>query len=275
MNSLKLFNILRSLTRKKVLKVLWSSTSKQPLLKTKVIGKNTNSGRNNQGIITVRHKGGGHKQKYRKINFYRNYESTGIVLSIEYDPNRSSYIASVYDLLKNEFFYILAPQKLKIGHIVKSGTDVEPMTGNSLPVCKIPEGSYIHNISTHPKKKSQIARSAGTYSIITEKNKLFSKLSLRSGEQRWIPSNCFATIGKLSNELHNLKKKKKAGQSRWLNKRPTVRGVAMNPVDHPHGGGEGKKSGKSLSPWSKPNKRGATSRSKNKLIIKNYKNEKI
>lgn len=242
--------------------------SKTPTLKTKIVGIKNSSGRNNSGKITVRHKGNGHKRKYRKVNFLRNYESTGIVTSIEYDPNRNANIASVYDFLKSDFFYILAPKNLNIGNIVKSGIDVDAITGNSLPILKIPEGSFIHNISPKESKQAQIARSAGTYSILKEKMRDYAIIQLRSGEQRMLSSRCYATIGIVSNEALKLTRRSKAGHSRWLNKRPTVRGVAMNPVDHPHGGGEGKKSGKSLTPWGKPNKSGKTSRSKNKLIIK-------
>ena len=250
------------------------SLNKKPMLKNRLVGLKNGSGRNNLGKITVRHKGGGNKKRYRKINFYRNYESTGIVLSIEYDPNRNANIAAIYDFNANEFFYILAPKNLKIGNIVQSGVEAEPMTGNSLPLFKIPEGSFIHNISTNISKPAQISRSAGTFSILKEKTKNFVRIELSSGEQRLVPADCFATIGVVSNEIINLTKRSKAGQSRWANKRPVVRGVAMNPVDHPHGGGEGRKSGKSLTPWGKPNKSGSTSKSKNKLIINKY-NEKI
>ena len=242
--------------------------NKKPIVKTKIIGIKTSTGRNNSGKITVRHKGNGHKRKYRKINFLRNSESTGIVTSIEYDPNRNTNIASIYDFLKNKFFYILAPKNLEIGNIVQSGSDAEPMTGNSLPISKIPEESFIHNISPKVSKKAQISRSAGTFSILKDKTREYAKIELSSGEQRLLSSQCYATIGIVSNESFFLTQRSKAGQSRWLNKRPTVRGVAMNPVDHPHGGGEGKKSGKSFTPWGKPNKRGKTTRSRNKLIIK-------
>nr|YP_009688008.1 ribosomal protein L2 [Haslea nusantara]QDX17591.1 ribosomal protein L2 [Haslea nusantara] len=242
--------------------------SKKPLVKAKIKGIKNSSGRNNLGKITVRHQGGGHKQRYRKVNFFRNYESTGIITSIEYDPNRNTDIASVYDFLKNEFFYILAPRNLTVGTIVQSGTDAEPMTGNSLPISKIPEGSFIHNVSPKVSKEGQISRSAGTFSVLKEKVMDSARITLSSGEQRLVSSQCYATIGIVSNEAFSLTRKSKAGHSRWLNKRPSVRGVAMNPVDHPNGGGEGKKSGRGFTPWGKPNKSGKTSRSKNKLIIK-------
>jgi len=242
--------------------------SKKPFIKTRVKGLKKSSGRNNVGKITVRHKGNGHKQRYREINFSRNLNSTGIVTSIEYDPNRNSSIASVYDFFKNYFFYIVAPKNLEIGHIVQSGPEAEPMSGNSLPISRIPEESFIHNVSPKVFSKAQISRAAGTFSVLKEKTKNFARIQLSSGEQRLLSSKCYATIGIVSNEEFFLTKRSKAGQSRWLNKRPSVRGVAMNPVDHPNGGGEGKKSSKGFTQWGKPNKIGKTSRSKNKLIIK-------
>ena len=239
---------------------------KQLPLKLKVKGKINNSGRNNSGRITVYHKGGGHKKKYRIIDFYRNYYSIGVVCSIEHDPNRKAFIASIYDFNNNIFFYILAPKNLQIGDIVESGENAEPKLGNSLPISKIPVGSYIYNIAPTTKKHSQITRSAGAFSKLKEKTVNTAIIELNSGEQKLISSKCYATIGIVSNEFNFLKKHYKAGQSRWLNKRPTVRGVAMNPVDHPHGGGEGKKSGLNKTPWGKFNQRGATSSSKNKFI---------
>lgn len=242
--------------------------SKKPLIKKQISGLKNSSGRNNSGKITVRHKGSGHKRRYREVNFLRNYESTGIVTSVEYDPNRNANIASVFDFLKNQFFYIIAPKNLEIGNIVQSGLDAEPMTGNSLPISKIPEESFIHNVSPTSSKKAQISRAAGTFSLLKEKTRESALLELSSGEHRLVSSKCYATIGIVSNEEFFLTRRSKAGHSRWLNKRPTVRGVAMNPVDHPNGGGEGKKSGKAFTLWGKPTKSGKTSRSRNKLIIK-------
>ena len=241
--------------------------SKKPILKNKIRGTKNSSGRNHSGKITIFHRGGGVKKKYRVINFYRTTNSTGIVCSLEHDPNRNSYIASIFDVTSSEFFYILAPQNLKVGDIVKSGLKIEPSLGSSLPISGIPMGTPIYNISPKVSKKAQISRSAGTFSIIKEKTEKYAVIELSSGEQRKVSSKCFASIGEVSKELYFLTRKGKAGQSRWLNRRPTVRGVAMNPVDHPHGGGEGKKSGNSKTPWGKPNRRGKTSRSKNILII--------
>lgn len=230
--------------------------SKSPMIKTKIKGIKNKSGRNNSGKITVFHKGNGHKQKYRKINFNRTNESTGIVCTIEYDPNRNTNIASIYDIFLKKFFYIIAPNNVNIGNIVKSGFKTKPNNGNSLPIFKIPTGHFIHNISQKPMQKSKIARSAGTFAKLEEKTSKYAKIELPSGEKKLISLNGYATIGIVSNESFFLTQLGKAGRSRWLNKRPTVRGVAMNPIDHPHGGGEGKKSGKDLTPWSKPTKKG-------------------
>lgn len=239
------------------------------LLKCKIKGLINLAGRNNTGKITVYHRGGGHKKRYRILDFNRKYASKGIICSLEYDPNRTAYIASVYDIDKETFFYMLAPKKISIGDIVESGPNVEPKLGNSLPIEKVPVGSYIHNVSSTTTKPAQISRSAGTFSKLKEKTLNYAIIELSSGEHRYISPKCYATIGVVSNEFKFLKKLYKAGQSRWLNKRPTVRGVAMNPVDHPHGGGEGKKSKINKTPWGKFNNRGSTSRSKNKNIIKN------
>lgn len=243
-------------------------TKKKSMLKMKIKGVSNKAGRNNSGKITVYHKGGGHKKKYRVINFNRTNNSISIVCSIEYDPNRNSNISSIYDFNNNDFCYIITPKKLNIGDIVESGINAEPKLGNSLPIEKIPVGSYIHNISPKTTKHAQISRSAGTFSKIKEKTLKYAILELSSGEQRFISTKCYATLGIVSNEYTFLNKKYKAGQSRWMNKRPTVRGVAMNPIDHPHGGGEGKKSGINKTPWGKCNNRGKTGKSKNKYIIK-------
>jgi large subunit ribosomal protein L2 len=239
------------------------------LLKFKIKGKINTAGRNNSGKITSFHKGGGHKKNYRKIDFDRKQYSQGIICSIEYDPNRKANIASVHDFNDNIFFYIIAPKKLIVGDIVESGINAEPKLGNSLPIDKIPVGSYIHNIAPKLTKSAQISRAAGAFSVLKEKFLKYAIIELSSGEHRSISSKCYATMGIVSNEYSFLKKCVKAGQSRWLNKRPTVRGVAMNPIDHPHGGGEGKKSGSNRSPWGKFNNKGSTSSSKNKYIIKN------
>jgi large subunit ribosomal protein L2 len=254
-------------SQRHLLKIKRKHLQKSPFIKSKIKGIKKSSGRNNQGKITSYHKGGGHKQKYRKINFYRTNDSIGIITTIEYDPNRTANIASVYDIETKGYFYILAPKNLNIGDIVKSGSNAEPLLGHSLPISKIPVGSFIHNISPKKNKKAQISRAAGTFSYLIEKTSNYCQIKISSGEQRLLATECHATIGIVSNEFNFLTNKGKAGRSRWLNKRPTVRGVAMNPIDHPHGGGEGKSSGASLTPWGKPTKSGSTSRTRNKLII--------
>ena len=265
---LKTKNIVTS-SQRQLVQLSRKKFRKKPLLKKQIKGIQNSSGRNHSGKITVRHKGNGHKKRYRNIDFFRRSPSTGVVCSIEYDPNRNSNIAAIFDTFNYKFSYILAPKNIKIGDIIKSGPNAETKNGHSLPIFKIPVGSYIYNVSPKPKKPGQISRSAGTFSQLTEKTLDYAKIKLSSGEQRFISVKCYATIGTVSNELTFLTKLGKAGQSRWLNKRPTVRGVAMNPVDHPHGGGEGKKSGIGFTPWGKPTKGKKTSRTKNKLIFKN------
>ena len=225
--------------------------SKTPLLKFKLRKIKNLSERNNQGKITIRHKGGGHKKRYREINFNRSLKSIGIITSIEYDPNRNCHIASLFDFSKNTFYYLLAPQNIKIGDIVRSGSRTKPALGNALPISSIPVGNFLHNISQTPQKIAQISRAAGSFSQLEEKTLTYARLRLTSGKIKYISIKNYATIGIVSNKFSFLTSKGKAGRSRWLNKRPTVRGVAMNPVDHPHGGGEGRKSGKAKTPWGK------------------------
>jgi large subunit ribosomal protein L2 len=243
-------------SQRHVIKINNRYLNKKPIIKSKLIGLKNSSGRNNSGKITVNHKGGRHKKKYRKINFYRNNESTGIITSIEYDPNRNANIASVYEFEKETYFYIISPIDLIIGDIVKSGKDlIELKLGYSVPLEKISEKLAIHNISLKKHEPAKITRSAGTYAFILEKISDYCLIQLSSGKRILIPSNCNATLGIVSNDLHFLSELGKAGRARWLNKRPTVRGVAMNPIDHPNGGGEGKKSGKGyITPWGKPKK---------------------
>lgn len=242
--------------------------SKKPLLKQKLKGKINSSGRNHSGKITVYHKGGGTKKRYREINFSRVIDSTCIICTLEHDPNRNAYIAAAFDFITSDFFYILAPQNLRVGDIIKAGLKAEPSLGSALPISGIPIGTPIYNISYKPSEKGKISRAAGTFSVIKEKTEKYVLIELSSGEQRYVSSKCFASVGEVSKELYFLTRLGKAGHSRWLNRRPTVRGVAMNPVDHPHGGGEGKKSGSSKTPWGRPNLRGKTSKSKSKLIVK-------
>jgi large subunit ribosomal protein L2 len=246
-----------------------SNLRKKPLLKNKIKGFKKSTGRGPEGQITSWHRGGGHKKRYRQINFNRSIDAIFIVTSLEYDPYRTANVASIYNIKTNEYEYILAPKGLNIGDIVKSGKHAEPKNGHSLSIDQIPVGSLIHNVSVKKKKKAQVSRAAGTYSQLVKKTATSGQLKLSSGEHRNVSNNCFATIGVVSNEFLSLTTVGKAGRSRWLNKRPTVRGVAMNPIDHPHGGGEGKSSGgrTSVTPWGKPTKGGKTSRSQNKLIL--------
>jgi len=267
------FKIKKAITssQRQLIQLNKNHLQKKPLLKTKLTGTRKVTGRNNTGQITVRHKGGGHKQKYRKINFLRTINAIEVVCSLEYDPKRNGEIASVYNLDKKAFSYILAPKGLKVGDIVQSGPNAEVRLGHSLPLSEIPVGSYIYNLAPAVNKQSQISRSAGTFSKLMEKTLEYAKIQLSSGEVKLLSPRCYASIGVVSNDLAFLTRLGKAGRSRWLNRRPTVRGVAMNPVDHPHGGGEGKKSGKGMTPWGKSTKPGTTSNSKHKLTIKKKK----
>jgi large subunit ribosomal protein L2 len=213
------------------------------------------AGRNNQGKITVRHQGGGHKRKYRIIDFKRNKDGIpGRVASIEYDPNRTANIALI-NYADGEKRYIIAPKGLKVGDTVVSGPDADIKIGNALPLENIPVGSVIHNIELRPGKGGQMVRAAGTEAQLLGKEGEYATIRLSSGEMRRILKVCRATIGSVGNEDHELINIGKAGRNRWLGKRPEVRGVVMNPVDHPHGGGEGRApiGRKSpMSPWGKP-----------------------
>lgn len=236
-----------------------SLLNKGSLLKKEKIKINKVSGRDSRGIIISYHRGGGHKKLYRKIDFRISRDSIGIVSSIEYDPYRNSNIMSVYGFENRDYYYRLQPKHITIGDIVESGSNARPMNGNSLPLSKIPVGSFIHNISFKKNGKSKISRSAGAYSVLIEKTSNSAQIKMSSGEIKNISSQCYATIGEVSNGKFILTTKGKAGRSRWLNIRPTVRGVAMNPIDHPHGGGEGKTSGgrkSSVTPWGNPSRKG-------------------
>ncbi|MEC8561574.1 MAG: 50S ribosomal protein L2 [Pseudomonadota bacterium] len=214
------------------------------------------AGRNNSGRITVRHRGGGHKQRYRFIDFKRTMDGIPALVSrIEYDPNRTAHIALlVYE--NGSKSYIVAPKGLEIGASLKSGPDASIQTGNCLPLKNIPVGSIVHCVEMKPGKGAQIGRSAGSSVQFVAKENNYATLRLRSGEMRRVLLDCRATIGEVGNSEHSLRSFGKAGAKRWLGIRPTVRGVAMNPVDHPHGGGEGRSSGgrHPVSPWGVPTK---------------------
>ena len=228
-------------------------------------GLTSKGGRNNAGRITARRRGGGHKRLYRKIDFKRRkFDMPATVERIEYDPNRSGFIA----LLKyedGEQSYIVAPQRLAAGDVVIAGRSVDVRPGNAMPMENIPVGTIIHNIEMRPGKGAQIARAAGTYAQLVGKDSGYAQLRLTSGEARMVPARCMATIGAVSNSDNQNIKKAKAGRNRWAGKRPSVRGVAMNPVDHPHGGGEGRSSGgrHPVTPWGVPTK-GKRTRGKKK-----------
>jgi large subunit ribosomal protein L2 len=218
--------------------------------------KSKNGGRNNHGRITVRHQGGGHKQFYRIIDFKRNKLNVpGTVERLEYDPNRTAHIALI-KYIDGERRYILAPAKLKVGDQVLSAEKTEINPGNAMLLEHVPLGTNVHCVEMKPGKGAQIARSAGTSARVVAKEGIYTTLRLQSGEMRKILSSCISTIGVVSNQENNLKSLGKAGAKRWRGVRPTVRGVAMNPIDHPHGGGEGKTSGgrHPTSPWGTPTK---------------------
>ena len=212
-------------------------------------------GRNNQGRLTVRHQGGGHKRQYRIIDFKREKDGIpGRVATIEYDPNRTANIALIH-YADGEKRYILAPKGLKVGQVIESGENADIKTGNALPLGSIPVGTVIHNVELKPGRGGQLARSAGAEAQILGRDDKYTLVRLSSGEVRLILTTCRATIGQVGNIEHELIRVGKAGRSRWLGKRPTVRGSVMNPNDHPHGGGEGRApiGRKSpMSPWGKP-----------------------
>jgi len=242
--------------RRFVVKVVNKDLYKGEPHKALVEKKSKNGGRNNNGRITVRHVGGGHKQRYRFIDFKRDKDGIEAkVERIEYDPNRTANIALlVYK--DGERRYIIAPKGLEAGATVSSGVDAPIKVGNTLPIRNIPVGSQVHCIEMKPGKGAQIARSAGAVVQLVAREGIYATLRLRSGEMRKIHVDCKATIGEVGNSEHSLSSLGKAGATRWRGVRPTVRGVAMNPVDHPHGGGEGRTSGgrHPVSPWGVPTK---------------------
>ena len=235
-------------------------------------GLNKSGGRNNKGRITSRRRGGGHKRLYRIIDFKRTkFDVPATVQRIEYDPNRSAFIA----LLKyedGEEAYILAPQRLQEGDSVVAANRADIKPGNAMPMENMPVGTIIHNVEMKPGKGGQMARAAGAYVQLIGKDSGFAQLRLTSGELRMVPAKCMATVGAVSNSDNQNINLSKAGRKRWMGKRPQVRGVAMNPVDHPHGGGEGRTSGgrHPVSPWGKPTKGARTRNNKqtDKMIIR-------
>ncbi len=243
----------------------------EPLLES----QKKHSGRNNNGRITVRHRGGGSKQRYRIIDFKRNKDGVQAKIErIEYDPNRTAHIALLL-YVDGERRYIIAPNGVKEGSLVMSGTESGIQVGNCMPLRNIPLGTTVHCIELKPGKGAQIARSAGASVQLIAKEGQHATLRLRSGEMRKVLADCRATVGEVSNGEHSLRSLGKAGAKRWRGVRPTVRGVAMNPVDHPHGGGEGRTSGgrHPVSPWGTPTKGYKTRKNKrtDKLIVRKRK----
>jgi len=238
-------------------------------------GLTKTGGRNNSGHITSWQKGGGHKRRYRMVDFKRTKRDIeGIVERIEYDPNRTAFIALI-SYSDGDQGYILAPQRLSIGDKVISADRADVKPGNAMPLSSIPVGTIVHNVELKPGKGGQIARSAGTYVQLIGRDQSYSILRLASSEVRMVRSECMATIGAVSNSDQQNIKIGKAGRNRWLGKRPHVRGVAMNPVDHTHGGGEGKTSGgrHPVTPWGKPTKgkRTRSNKSTDRLIVRRRK----
>ncbi len=247
---------------------LWKGNPEKSL----VAGKKKTGGRNNQGRLTSFRKGGGHKQKYRIVDFHRRKDDmVATVERIEYDPNRTAFIALI-KYSDGELAYIIAPQKLAVGDKIESGEQADIKVGNTLPLRNIPVGTIIHNVEMKPKAGAQLARAAGSYVQLVGKDASMALMKLRSGEVRMVSAECRATIGAVSNPDQQNTIIGKAGRSRWKGIRPSVRGVAMNPIDHPHGGGEGKTSGgrHPVTPWGKSTKgkRTRTNKRTSKLIVR-------
>ncbi len=235
-------------------------------------GLTKSGGRNNHGRVTARRRGGGHKRTYRMVDFKRRkFDVPATVERLEYDPNRTAFIALI-NYEDGEQAYILAPQRISVGDQVIAGERVDVKPGNAMPLANIPIGTIIHNVELKPGRGGQIARSAGAYVQLVGRDAGYALLRLNSGEQRMVRSECMATVGAVSNPDHSNIKLGKAGRHRWLGKRPSVRGVAMNPVDHPHGGGEGRTSGgrHPVTPWGKPTKgkRTRSNKATDKYIVR-------
>jgi large subunit ribosomal protein L2 len=243
--------------------------------KTLTEGLSKSGGRNNTGRMTSRHRGGGHKRRYRIIDFKRNkFDVEATVLRLEYDPNRTAHIALI-EYTDGERAYIIAPQRLAAGDKVVASNKADIKPGNAMPLKNMPVGTIIHNIEMKPGKGAQMARSAGAYAQLVGRDQGYAQIKLTSGELRVVRGECLATVGAVSNQDHSNTNMGKAGRSRWLGRRPHVRGVAMNPVDHPHGGGEGRTSGgrHPVSPWGQPTKGKKTRSNKatDKYIIRRRK----
>jgi large subunit ribosomal protein L2 len=241
-------------------------------------GEHSSGGRNNHGRITSRFRGGGHKQAYRLVDFKRRkFDVAAVVERLEYDPNRTAFIALI-KYADNELSYIIAPQRLKVGDPVVSGLRVDIKPGNAMPLAAIPVGTIIHNIELKPGAGGKMARSAGTFAQLVGKDQGYAQVKLTSGELRIVRAECMASIGAVSNADHQNEQIGKAGRGRWLGRKPHQRGVVMNPVDHPHGGGEGRTSGgrHPVTPWGQPTKgyKTRTNKRTDDLIIRRAKTGK-
>ena len=261
--------------RRFVVKSTWRGLHKKGPLASLVVKRSKSGGRNNTGRITVRHQGGEHKRHYRIIDFKRlKDEIPAKIERFEYDPNRSAYIALVL-YADGERKYIIAPRGIKIGDEILSGSSVPIKNGNCLPLSNIPVGTMVHCVEFKPGSGAKLSRSAGSGVRLMAREGKFATLKLGSGEIRKLPVQCKATIGEVGNDKHGLEKLGKAGVARWCGRRPTVRGVAMNPVDHPHGGGEGRSSGgrHPVSPWGQPTKGHKTRKNKwtDNMIVRHRK----
>jgi len=234
-------------SQRNLIKLSCNQLSKISLLKQKIKGYKNCCGKGRKKSVVAKRKGGGVKKNLRQIDFCKSLDSTGLVVSLEYDPTRTSYVVAIFDFLKYQYFYKIAPENLQIGDVIQSGKYATLKLGNTLKFDKIPVGTLVHNLIIN--KKSKISKAAGCFSLIFSKTIKHAGIQTSSGKKRYFSLNSFATLGVVSNKLHFLKTLGKAGRARWLNKKQSVRGVAKNPVDHYNGGGEGKKSGVSRKKW--------------------------
>ena len=268
----------RTPSQRQLVRVDRSELHKGKPVKNLTEGLTKSGGRNNTGRITSWHRGGGHKRRYRLVDFKRRQSGVASVERLEYDPNRTAFIALIKYEGSGELSYILAPQRLAVGDKVESGKDAAIKPGNALPLGSIPVGTIVHNVELQPGRGGQIARSAGSYVQIVGRDSGYAQVRLNSGEVRLVRQECMATIGAVSNPDHSNQNMGKAGRMRWKGRRPHVRGVVMNPVDHPHGGGEGRTSGgrHPVTPWGKPTKgkRTRTNKKTDRLIMRSRHNKK-
>jgi large subunit ribosomal protein L2 len=268
----------RTPSQRQLVRVDRSELHKGKPVKNLTEGLTKSGGRNNTGRITSWHRGGGHKRRYRLVDFKRRQTGVAVVERLEYDPNRTAFIALIKYEGSGELSYILAPQRLAVGDKIEAGKDADIKPGNALPLGSIPVGTIVHNVELQPGRGGQIARSAGSYVQIVGRDSGYAQVRLNSGEVRLVRQECMATIGAVSNPDHSNQNMGKAGRMRWKGRRPHVRGVVMNPVDHPHGGGEGRTSGgrHPVTPWGKPTKgkRTRTNKKTDRLIMRSRHNKK-